>query len=238
MGMFELYLTDGYAVFTVALALLAGLLLLEFLLLLVGGSLLGLGAEADLDMDLDAGLGELVVDLDGIDTEVLEMFGTEATTPDLMASPASWLGLGQMPVMIWIATMLLGFGVTGIVLQDLATRLIGTPLPALLLALPSALSGVWLARRFGAAFARLLPKTETTAISARHLGRRIGVVTQGTARRGHPCEVRVADRHGNTHYLRGEPLQEAEVIATGTRVLVLRHREGQGYRLVPLGPDL
>ena len=96
---------------------------------------------------------------------------------------------------------------------------------------------VWFARSFGAVFARLLPKTETSAVSASHLGRRFGVVTQGTARQDAPAEVKVTDRHGNTHYLRAVPLKEGEEIATGTRVLVIRPRHSRGYRLVPLGPD-
>ena len=65
----------------------------------------------------------------------------------------------------------------------------------------------------------------------------MGVVTQGTARRGAPTEVRLTDRHGNTHYIRAEPLKDDDVIVAGTQVLVLRHKLNEGYRIVPLGPE-
>ena len=118
----------------------------------------------------------------------------------------------------------------------LISGLIGWLLPASIVAVPAALAGIWFAKTFGAGFARALPKTETTAMSERHLGRPTGVVTQGVAKRGRPSEVKVKDQHGNTHYLRGEPLKDEAEIAAGTEVRVLRHRFEDGYRLVRLGP--
>ena len=68
----------------------------------------------------------------------------------------------------------------------------------------------------------------------RQLARRRGVVTQGTASRGRPAEVRVVDRHGNAHFLRAEPLGDGDVIAQGTEVLVVSAPREAGHRLVPL----
>jgi hypothetical protein len=79
-----------------------------------------------------------------------------------------------------------------------------------------------------------MPRTETQSVSTRQLGRRLGTVTQGTAARGSPAEVRVTDRYGNTHYLRAEPLSDAETIPQGAEVLVLRHRPTGGFRLIAL----
>lgn len=241
--MFDLYLTGPYVLFTIALALLFGLLALEIVLGLLGGTLLGLGADADLDVDFDADMpdmAELDIDFGNADPHLFDFAEPEvdAELPEADApsgGPAEWLGVGKMPVLIWIAALLLGFGATGFALQSFVASLLTFPLPPILAAFPAALAGIWFARNFGATFARLLPKTETTAMSERHLGRRTGVVTQGTARRGSPSEVKVKDRHGNTHYLRGEPLKDDEEIPAGTEVLVLRHRFEEGYRLVPLG---
>ncbi len=246
--MFDLYLTEPFVPFTIALALLFGLLALELVLALLGGTLLGLGADADLDVDLDIDapdIGEFDIDFGDADPHLFDFAepeldadldvdapGAEAVSP----GPASWLGIGKMPTLIWIAAVLLAFGVSGIVLQKLISALLGATLPASLAAIPAALAGIWFAKQFGAVFAALLPKTETTALSNRHLGRRTGVVTQGVARRGKPTEVKVTDRYGNTHYLRGEPLKDDDEIPAGTEVLVLRHRLEEGYRLVPLGP--
>lgn len=244
--MFDLYLTGPFVPFTISLALLFGLLALEIVLGLLGGTLLGLGADADMDLDLDVDvdmpdIGDLDIDFGDADPHLFDFAEPEvdAELPEAdmpQTGPASWLGIGKMPVLIWIAALLLGFGVTGFALQSMFTSTFGYSLPASLAAFPALIAGIWFARTFGAGFARALPKTETTAMSERHLGRRTGVVTQGTARRGSPSEVKVQDRHGNTHYLRGEPLKDDDEIAAGTEVLVLRHRFEEGYRLVPLGP--
>ncbi len=72
------------------------------------------------------------------------------------------------------------------------------------------------------------------SVSKRQLGKRMGTVTQGTAARGIPAEVRVTDRYGNTHYLRAEPMGDADTIPQGAQVLVLRHRPTGGFRLIAL----
>ncbi|MEM9972336.1 MAG: OB-fold-containig protein [Pseudomonadota bacterium] len=245
--MFDLFLTEPFVPFTISLALLFGLLALECILALVGATLLGLGADADVDLDLDVDapdIGDLDIDFGEADATLFDFAEPELDADlDIEApgaegvstGPASWLGIGKVPTLIWMAAVLLGFGVTGIVAQNASNALFGVSLPAGVAVIPAAVAGLWFARQFGGAFARMLPKTESTAMSARHLGRRMGVVTQGTARRGKPSEVRVKDRFGNTHYLRGEPLKDDEEIPAGTEVLVLRHRLEQGYRLVPLG---
>ncbi|WP_323768075.1 OB-fold-containig protein [Antarctobacter sp.] len=252
--MFELLMSDGMFPFTLALALLFGLLILEVVFGLLGGTLLGAGADGvdidgpDLDVDMPD-LGDLGIDLglDGTDIDIgdLELAEPDLDGPDLDGdipdgapdgadSIAAWLGFGKMPALIWLAAILLSFGLSGLVIQTVATNILGGPLPAWLPALPAAAAAIWFARQFGTLFARLLPKMETEALSERHLGRRAGVVTQGTAARGRPAEVRVTDRYGNMHYLRAEPLRDDVTIPQGTEVMVLRHRYETGYLLVAL----
>jgi hypothetical protein len=138
-----------------------------------------------------------------------------------------------VPALIWLAAFLLGFGAGGVLLQNLASALYA-PLPALI-AIPAVTFGaLGFARGFGGVFARLLPKTETQSVARSSLARRMGVVTQGTARRDAPAEVRVTDRYGNSHYLRAEPMRDTDAISKGTEVLVLRHRPSGGFRLVVL----
>ena len=245
--MFDLYLTEPFVPFTLALALLFGLLILELVLALLGGTLLGLGADADVDLDLDIDapdIGDFDIDFGDTDPSLFDFAEPEVDVdvdaPEAEAhipGPAAWLGLGKVPTLIWLAAVLVGFGITGLVLQSLMTGILGFALPALIAILPAGIAGIWFARQFGAVFAALLPKNETSALSNRHLGRRTGVVTQGTAKRGKPTEVKVTDRFGNTHYIRGEPLKDDDEIHAGTEVLVLRHRHEEGYRLVPLGPN-
>ena len=207
--MLDLLLTGAFAPFTLALSLFAGLLGFELVLLLLGGSILGIGAEADLDADLDG------------------------DAPAGGGGPAAWLGLGEAPALIWLAAALMAFGLAGLGIQGVAGSL-GAPLPGWLAAIPAGLAALAFARGFARLLARAIPRTETSAPTARQLARRRGVVTQGTAARGRPAEVRVTDAHGNAHYLRAEPLDDADAIAEGADVLVLSDRRGGGYRLVPL----
>lgn len=243
--MFDLYLTAPFVPFTIALALLFGLLVLEITLSLLGATLLGVGADAEVDIDFDApDLGDLDIDFGSADPADFDFADPDldlevegGTTVGASAGPVAWLGIGKVPLLIWIAALLLGFGLTGLILQNLLITFMGAALPSVIAVVPAGIAALWFARRFGSFFARMLPKTESTALSNRHLGRRTGTVTQGTARRDSPAEVRIVDRHGNMHHLRGEPLKNTETIPAGTRVLVLRHRRDQGYRLVPLGPE-
>lgn len=240
--MLDTLLSGPFVPFTLSLALLFGLLALEVVLLLMGASLIGKGAEVDgpeidveLDMAFDVALDAVDfgdVDLDGFDLEGPEIDTAPASAAT--ASPLGWLGLGKMPMLIWLASMFMAFGVAGVALQGAAANLLGGPLPALLAVGLSAIAAFWFTGRFGALFARLLPKTESQSVSKRQLNKRMGTVTQGTAARGNPAEVRVKDRYGNTHYLRAEPLKDAETIPQGTEVLVLRHRPTGGFRLIAL----
>ena len=237
--MFDQLLTESYFPFTLSLALLFGLLGLELVFALLGGTLLGAGGDGldvpDLDgpdIDLDG----LDIDLDGLDAD-LDLDGPEVeptTTAPEVGGIAAFLGFGQMPAAIWLASMLMVFGLAGLTLQFLIDGVLGQPISAMAAAIPAAAAAFWVTKRFGGLFARLVPKTETQALSERHLSRKRGVVSQGTAARGRPAEVRVTDRYGNAHYIRAEPLKDETTIPQGTEVLILRTRYDKGYVLVPL----
>lgn len=234
--MFDFLLEGAFAPFTFALALLFGLLALELIALAVGGSLLAGEGEVDLDVadlpDLDVAEFDLDIDAD-IDLGDFELAEVEADVPDgASVGPFGWLGIGKMPFMIWLVVLLAGFGLSGMGLQLTLRDLLGFDLPSWMAAIPASAFGLWFARGFGSVFARLLPKTETEATSERMLARRRGVITQGTASRGRPAEVRVMDRFGNTHYLRAEPLQDKDALDQGTEVLVLRDRRQDRFVLV------
>lgn len=246
MSSFGLLLAPELAPFAIALGVVAALCLLELVMMLMGLSLLADGgAEADFEVDLEPGLdGGLGGALDaepgfdagvemGADIEsgadVLDEVDIDA--PDGAAGPAgaalSWLGLGQVPFAIWLAGTLTAFGLVGYGIQLGATGLLGAPIGAVPAAALALLPGLGLGGRFARTLGRLLPKTESTAISSRAYGGRRGVVTTGAARRDMPAEVRFTDGHGNTHYARVEPLEDAEVLEAGTEVAIIRLRDGR-----------
>ena len=148
------------------------------------------------------------------------------------------MGLGKVPLLIWLGAALAGFGLSGYLVQSFALQVLGSTLPALIAILPAAFVGVWFARAYGRVIARLMPASESSVRSKAMLNRRRGVVSQGVARHGHPAEVRVQDMFGNLHYIRAEPLDRHEAITQGTEVLVLRVLYGAArgeFRIVGLG---
>ncbi len=221
--------------FAVALGLLFGLMTLELIAALLGGTLMGLGGgEADLDVDVDV---DVNVDM-GFDAEVdidADVDAAEAVDSDVSAGGlASVLGMGKVPFLIWLGAFLLAYGLGGYLLQSMLMQTFGWALPAPVAGLGLVPVGLGFARQFGGLFARLIPKTESSALSENHLGRTRGVVTVGTAARGKPAQVRITDRHGNFHYVQAEPVDDTAMIAQGTEVLVLRKMRTDTYRITAL----
>ncbi len=180
---------------------------------------------ADFDLDSEA----------GIDLGALELAEIEAEVPAAsVKGTLTQLGIGDVPIMIWLVVLLVGFAVVGIGVQLIVEDLLGSDLPVGLATIPAGVFGLWFARRFGPTFTRLMPKAKTDWVPERVLAQRIGVVTQGAASRGRPAEVRVMDRFGNPHYIQAEPLQDRDTLEQGTDVLVLRDRLLDRFVLVGL----
>lgn len=252
--MFDFLFDPALLPFSFALALLCGLAGLELAALLIGASFLGSDADTSIEgpEGLDgADLGNFSLEADGLDSmdgmgdlgdlgelDLTDIDGFDVAevgpTVETPLGVSNWLGLGQVPMLIWLAVFLLAFGLSGVGLQMGLKATFSAAAPAWLAALPAGVFGLWFARSFAIVFARVLPQTETEAVSERSLGRRRGVVTQGTAAKGRPAEVRVIDGYGNAHYLRAEPFAKGEEIAQGTEVLVIRDRRQKTYVLIPL----
>ena len=217
----DLLLLPDLRPFAIALGLVAGLVVLEVVLLAFGLSMTM--DEGGPDFDAEPGIdGDGDLDADG-----------EADAPDASAL-LSWLGIGEVPVAIWIAAFLTAFGLTGLVLQSVAVAATGTTLPPLVASLLALLPALALSARFARMLGRLVPKFESTAISTRSYGGRRGVITVGTARRGRPAQARFTDGHGNLHYAAVEPLDDAAALPQGTEIAILRLRDGS-LRAIPAG---
>ena len=130
--MFDMFLAPEALPFAIALAVTAGLFILEILGSLMGATILGAGSEGvDLDVDIDADF-----DLSAeFDPEVAELATAEL---DLDAGDASsapsdvlgWLGARDVPFLIWLVSFLTMFGLMGLVIQSVASGAFGAPLPA------------------------------------------------------------------------------------------------------------
>ena len=191
-------------------AIAAGLMLLALVLQLVGLGDWDIGGEPDLDLDAadagSAGLGGALLTL---------------------------LGLGRVPLMVWLLVFLLLFTVIGVSLQAFAGELTGAPLYPALAALIAGGAGLPLTAGLVRPLGRIMPQDETSAVGLDSLVGRRGTVSTGKALRGSPARTTVRDRHGHAHHVMLEPHEDASEIHEGDEVLVVR-REGQTFFGVPL----
>ena len=221
--MYTLLTSAGAAPFSIALAVVAGLFLLEILSALLGGSILGVGTDApDVDVDLDFDFStdfEAGLDIsDGFD-------GADISDADVSTGGLfTWIGARDVPVLIWLVSFLTMFGLAGLVLQSISDGVIGRMLSPLVASVIVFMPALAVTRVIANWVALIMPKTETTALRARHLGGYHGTITQGTASRGKPAEVKIKDRHGNIHYLRVEPLHDDDSFPQGADVTLIRKR--------------
>ena len=222
---FDLLFSPNMQPFAIALGVVLGMLVLELVMMFAGISILG--GDGDVSIDAEPG-----VDLDaGIDAEVgfeADLDGTDPVAGDSagFGGVLSWLGLSDVPFAIWLAGFLTAFGLAGYTLQAVLNGVIGAPLPALAASAVALAVGLVIGSRFARLIGRIMPKSESTAISSRSYGGRRGVITVGTARRGNPAQARLTDGYGNTHYTMVEPLKNEDAFPQGTEIATIRLGDG------------
>jgi len=113
-----------------------------------------------------------------------------------------WLGLGgELPILIWLTSLLGCFTATGVAIQQAAFALTGTPLAWPLATGGALVVGGTLNRFVASGLARVMPAFETSVISTDDLLRRRGTILEGVARRGSPARAKVVDQHGQAHFV-------------------------------------
>ena len=139
------------------------------------------------------------------------------------------LGIGRVPLTIWLALYLFLFAGIGLGVQSLADSLTGSPLYVWLAALIAGgaalpATGI-LARPLGA----ILPKDHTTAVSTASLVGRRARIADGVARAHSPARASVKDVHGHTHHVMVEPHEASSELHAGDEVLLVRRDGNQFY---------
>ncbi len=169
-----------------------------------------------------AGVSDALEGVGDFDTpDGLEMggFGEALTT---------LLGLGRVPILIWLASLLFIFTATGLIGQSVIEGMFGAPLSAGWAALAAGAAALPLNSLAMRPLEAVLPKDETTAITLDELVRRDAEIQIGTARAGSPARAKVIDVHGQAHFVMVEPHDAAQELKAGDSVLLVR-REGQTF---------
>lgn len=147
-----------------------------------------------------------------------------------------WLNIGRLPFLAVLVVFLAAFGLSGLILQQVALAVGGSLLPWFA-AVPAAIAVAAPATRLlSRGLARVLPRDETTAVPIDSLlGRRARIVI-GTAQRGNPARARVEDAFGHAHFVMVEPADDASF--TQDSLLLLTTRQGDLFHAVEIEPDV
>lgn len=200
---------DNVAPFSFALLLMFGLGLIEIFGLMLGISSLTHSPDVDVDANLH---------LDGAGHGFSQLL--------------SWLHIGRAPLLILLVFFLLGFGLSGILLQQLSLQLLGIFSHAALVAIPSLMIGLTHMNWGGRFVNRYLPKDETQSISREHFIGQTVTITVGESRINDPAEAKFTDSFGQVHYVMVEPDDDSFYLKQGEQALIIR-QEGPIYRVVP-----
>ncbi|WP_033921412.1 OB-fold-containig protein [Sphingomonas sp. 37zxx] len=148
------------------------------------------------------------------------------------SSLLGWFGLsGELPILIWLTSLLGCFTLSGVAIQQGATSLLGEPLHWGLAVGGAVLIGAVLNGFAANGLARIMPGYESTVISSDDLLRQRGRILEGAARRGHPARAKIVDHHGQAHFVMVEPHDDGGMIRQGQTALLVRRKGGIFYAL-------
>ena len=207
--MTEFLFSSGVLPFTVAIGIMFAIALLEGVGVLIG---------AGFSQMLESVLPDIDIDFDAPDAS-----GTGVFTKLL-----GWMHYGRVPVLIILVCFLTAFGLTGMTIQAFVHGMVGFYLPSLVAVAAALFASLPFTRGFTAIMARILPKDETSAISAEDFIGKSAVITLGTAKRGQPAEAKLTDRFGQTHYVMVEPDEEGVEFTAHDR-LILAEKTAIGF---------
>lgn len=212
--MLELLTAPQNTAFAVALAVMLGIAVIEAVSALFGATLSSLldNLLPDIELDVDADLS-----------------GADAPTAAPLTQLLSWLHVGRVPALMLLVIFLTGFGLSGLAIQSLSERLVGTLLPGWIATGPAMLAAVYGVRLLGGVLGRFMLRDETDALPASSLVGQVAVITLGEARVGSAAEARITDTRGTTHYVMVEPDNAGETFSQGSEVL-LTSREGATFK--------
>ncbi|WP_352338749.1 OB-fold-containig protein [Psychrobacter sp. 16-MNA-CIBAN-0192] len=189
--MWELLNTSAFAPFAIAALVLLILLVVELLGFFFGGIsgfLDNLLPDALADADFDSNVN-MTADAD----------------ISLGLKALDWLYVGRIPTMILLIVLIASFCISGFVIQQLAFAVLGSFISPWLASLDALVISFPLLKIIASVLYPILPKDESSAVSADSLVGRQARIILGYASIGQPAQAKLTDEHGQTHYVMVEP---------------------------------
>ena len=173
------------------------------------------------------GLGDF-----GADTDIAldaDMDGDAAIQPGAIDGLLTLLGLGRVPLTIWLALFLLMFAGIGVGVQQLAQSMTGAPLYSWLAAIIAGGAAIPATGVLARPLGNILPQDHTTAVGIASLVGRRGRILEGIARQGSPARAQVRDVHGHAHHVMVEPHEASSEFHADDEILIVRRDGTQFY---------
>lgn len=200
--MFEFISANENLPFSVAIAVMLIIALMEGVTTLLGAGLSSLLEtllpEIDIGWDVDAG-----------------------EQPGSVIRFLSWLRVGEVPFLMLLVIFLTAFGLLGWAVQGLADELIGSYVPASLAGGVSLLLSLPMVRGVAGMLNRVMPKDESEAVSSESFIGKLATITLGQASSGKPSQAKLRDEFGLTHYVMVEPARVEECFQPSESVLIV-----------------
>lgn len=212
MSMIEFISASENFPFSLALAVMIGIALLEGITSLLGAGFSHLLDTLIPEHDLHADVSAL-----------------EAANP--LSKLLGWLRIGQVPILMLVVIFLTAFGLLGLGFQAFVKSATGALLPGWIAAIPVFLGSLPFVRVLGGLLERLMPKDETEAVSDESFVGRMATITLGTAKQGSPAQAKVKDQHGYSHYIMVEPDSKETEFVQGQEVLLVR-KQGPTFQAI------
>lgn len=185
---------------------------------------------------LMCGIG--TVEAIGLGIGTLDLDMDQDVHTEIDGTMLSWLGLAnEMPILIWLTSLLACYTVGGFSIQQVSEALLGDALDwhvAATSAVPAALVLNFFAAN---GLHRILPKTETTVISTDSLLGRRGTLIGCDAAPGMTSRAKIVDQHGQAHYVAILP-HEDMTIPEGSEVMLVRREADIFYAITENAPIL
>lgn len=138
------------------------------------------------------------------------------------------LGIGRVPLTVWLALFLFAFAAIGVSVQELSAQVTGSPLYRWLAAILAGCAALPVTGALVRPLSAILPRDESSAVNTDSLVGRRATITDGIARAGSPARARVRDMYGQAHHVMVEPHETSSQLHAGDEVLLVR-REGHQF---------
>lgn len=213
----DFFLSSENSPFTISLAIMLILALLELITASLGMGLSEMvdSALPDFDADIDA------------DIDVAEPGGATNSLVKLL----SWFRIGEVPVIMLFVIFLTGFGLSGLIVQFTAIHFLGKPIPSLFATVPAIFCALPTVRVLGGFLGKYMPKDETYVVSEKSFPGLIATITLGTAQKDKPAQAKLRDRHGQTHYILVVPDNPEESFTNGEKTIIVSQK-GSIYTVI------